>query len=268
MGIEPATVNIGGEVFNEVGFRDPAGQPVRLLEARTYSPSDRSALEPSRCGAFRGLSMPAADFEPARRFWEDARIRRRASSNRTPIPICPCRGKVSSWHCTGRSSALEPLLVFRDPAMPERIARLRELAVCPLEPPPRGLDARDNALLRAPEGTALLLLQDPAAGLNRRAPPSERTAGDVKLSGMPMRNTAARWGAVSQFLHWLIVALIAIQATLGLTGRLLPLGVDEAGAAGAPQVASASPSSALAAAAPALALAQPHAAAAVQPDSS
>ena len=42
-----------------------------------------------------------------------------------------------------------------------------------------------------------------------------------------MRNTTARWGAVSQFLHWLIVALIAIQATLGLRGRLLPLGVDK-----------------------------------------
>ncbi|MFZ0498317.1 MAG: YceI family protein [Steroidobacteraceae bacterium] len=44
---------------------------------------------------------------------------------------------------------------------------------------------------------------------------------------MTLRNTSARWGAVSQLLHWLIVALIAIQATLGLTGRLLPLGVEK-----------------------------------------
>jgi cytochrome b561/polyisoprenoid-binding protein YceI len=44
---------------------------------------------------------------------------------------------------------------------------------------------------------------------------------------MTLRNTPARWGAVSQLLHWLIVALIAIQATLGLTGRLLPLGVEK-----------------------------------------
>ena len=44
---------------------------------------------------------------------------------------------------------------------------------------------------------------------------------------MTIRNTSARWGAVSQLLHWLIVALIAIQATLGLTGRLLPLGVEK-----------------------------------------
>jgi cytochrome b561/polyisoprenoid-binding protein YceI len=44
---------------------------------------------------------------------------------------------------------------------------------------------------------------------------------------MAIRNTSARWGAVSQLLHWLIVALIAVQAALGLTGRLLPLGVEK-----------------------------------------
>jgi cytochrome b561/polyisoprenoid-binding protein YceI len=44
---------------------------------------------------------------------------------------------------------------------------------------------------------------------------------------MILRNTPHHWGAVSQLLHWLIVALIAIQAILGLTGLLLPLGVEK-----------------------------------------
>jgi cytochrome b561/polyisoprenoid-binding protein YceI len=44
---------------------------------------------------------------------------------------------------------------------------------------------------------------------------------------MTLRNTSDRWGAISQLLHWLIVALIALQATLGLTGRWLPLGVEK-----------------------------------------
>lgn len=44
---------------------------------------------------------------------------------------------------------------------------------------------------------------------------------------MDIRNTRERWGAVSQLLHWLIVALIALQAALGLTGLLLPLGVEK-----------------------------------------
>lgn len=34
---------------------------------------------------------------------------------------------------------------------------------------------------------------------------------------MSLRNTAQRWGAVSQLLHWVIVALIAWMAWLGLT---------------------------------------------------
>ena len=42
---------------------------------------------------------------------------------------------------------------------------------------------------------------------------------------MALRNTTQRWGAVAQLLHWLIVALIAIQATLGLSGLMLPVGM-------------------------------------------
>src|SRR6185437_11341249 len=44
---------------------------------------------------------------------------------------------------------------------------------------------------------------------------------------MSIRNTRERWGSLSQFLHWLIVALIALQATLGLTGIMLPLGLEK-----------------------------------------
>ncbi|MBW4051317.1 MAG: hypothetical protein HIU85_07625 [Proteobacteria bacterium] len=44
---------------------------------------------------------------------------------------------------------------------------------------------------------------------------------------MPIRNTRERWGSLSQFFHWLIVALILVQAALGLTGLLLPLGMEK-----------------------------------------
>jgi len=162
MGIDPSTVNIGDEVFNEVGFRDPAGQPVRLLEARTYSPADRSALEPSRCGAFRALSMPAADFEAARAFWEALGFEAGELQSH-PYSHLPLSREGLELALHRPQLSPEPLLVFRDPAMSERIAQLRQLALSPLEPPPRGLDPRANALLRAPEGTALLLLRDDPA---------------------------------------------------------------------------------------------------------
>ncbi|HET9105842.1 MAG TPA: YceI family protein [Steroidobacteraceae bacterium] len=44
---------------------------------------------------------------------------------------------------------------------------------------------------------------------------------------MPIRNTRERWGSLSQLFHWLIVALILVQAALGLIGLLLPLGVEK-----------------------------------------
>lgn len=162
MGIEPATVSIGDEVFHEIAFRDPAGQPVRLLEARTYSPTDRAALETSECGSFRGFSMPAANLEPARSFWEALGFAAGELEAR-PYPHLPLAGEGLHLALHRPHFSTEPLLAFGDPAMPRRLARLRELLVQRLEPPPRGLDARGNALLRAPEGTALLLVQDETA---------------------------------------------------------------------------------------------------------
>jgi len=44
---------------------------------------------------------------------------------------------------------------------------------------------------------------------------------------MSIRNTRERWGSLSQALHWLIVVLIGVQAALGLTGLLLPLGMQK-----------------------------------------
>jgi len=49
------------------------------------------------------------------------------------------------------------VLTFSDPAMPERIARLRERGLTFVERLPRGLNAEDSALLEAPDGTLLLL---------------------------------------------------------------------------------------------------------------
>jgi cytochrome b561 len=41
---------------------------------------------------------------------------------------------------------------------------------------------------------------------------------------MALRNTTRRWGAVSQLLHWLIVALIIVQVTLASLADDLPAG--------------------------------------------
>ena len=158
LGVTLSTINLGSDVFNELAFRDPAGQPVRLLEARTYSPADRSARETSRCGEFAGLSLPATDFEGVSRFWAALGfVAAEEASEPYPHVSLTADGVTLALH--GPRFFAEPLLVFRGADMPARIASLRELSLGPLEPPPRGLDARGNAVLIAPEGTALLLLQ-------------------------------------------------------------------------------------------------------------
>ena len=42
-----------------------------------------------------------------------------------------------------------------------------------------------------------------------------------------LRNTRARWGALSQLFHWLIAALIGVQIALGLIGTELPLSMTK-----------------------------------------
>jgi cytochrome b561 len=44
---------------------------------------------------------------------------------------------------------------------------------------------------------------------------------------MAVRNTTLRWGAVAQFLHWLIVILIILQFTLALMADDLPSGMKK-----------------------------------------
>jgi len=44
---------------------------------------------------------------------------------------------------------------------------------------------------------------------------------------MALRNTTHRWGVLSQLLHWLIVALILLQVTLGLLADELPSGAKK-----------------------------------------
>lgn len=157
LGVELSTVNIRSEAFHEVGFRDPAGQAVRMLEARTYSPGARAALETSSCGEFQALSMPAADFGRVREFWENLGFA--ADEEQTqPYPHLSLRSDAMKLALHRPRVFAEPLLVFGDASMPARIARLRELGVGRIQPPPGGLDRSANALLFAPEGTALLLL--------------------------------------------------------------------------------------------------------------
>jgi catechol 2,3-dioxygenase-like lactoylglutathione lyase family enzyme len=156
-GIELAWKRVGDDAFNEFGFLDPAAQAVRVQEAPTHFASDRESGEASLCGDFAEYSLPAGEFQPLREFWESLGFVALEESD-TPY----LRMSMTSDHldlAVHRPRMLDaPMLVFVAADMSERIEQLRALGCEFSGDLPRGLDPRHSALLRAPEGTSLLLL--------------------------------------------------------------------------------------------------------------
>lgn len=157
-GISLTRVHVEPEVFNEIGFRDPFGQPISVLEARTYSPVASSPLKTSLCGYFDELSMPVASFETAKEFWEPLGFVATDESD-DPYLRLPLTSDYLNIAFHRARTLDRPMLVFSDPDMGSRLGRLRDLGVSFSDELPRGLDAAENALIESPEGTSLLLLR-------------------------------------------------------------------------------------------------------------
>lgn len=151
------TCHVEPEVFNEIGFRDPFGQPISVLEARTYSPVARGVAQMSLCGYFDELSLPVTDFEAAKAFWEPLGFVATDEAD-DPYVRLPLTSDYLNIAFHRPRTMDRPVLVFSDADMPARIGRLRELGVAFSDELPRGLNASENALIESPEGTPLLLL--------------------------------------------------------------------------------------------------------------
>jgi catechol 2,3-dioxygenase-like lactoylglutathione lyase family enzyme len=160
-GFEAHYTRLGDEDFHEAHLRDPCGQPITLLEARTYSPGlpDERALE-SLCGYFSAYSMPVTDTDATLAFWEHAGWVP-LDAEEEPYPHLTLTADALNLELHRPRTLETAALVFRDPQMPDRIQRLRDQERVFATGLPRGLSAESSALLRAPEGTTLLLLTDP-----------------------------------------------------------------------------------------------------------
>jgi catechol 2,3-dioxygenase-like lactoylglutathione lyase family enzyme len=157
-GIELDARRVGNEVFNEIGFRDPTGQPVRVIEARTFSPVERRPEETSLCGYFTEYSLPTTQFADAKEFWEPLGFVATEEPD-APYAHLPLTSDHLDLAFHQPRVLDQPMLVFRDPRMRERLARIRALGVKESGELPRGLPEAANALIQAPEGTMLLLLE-------------------------------------------------------------------------------------------------------------
>jgi catechol 2,3-dioxygenase-like lactoylglutathione lyase family enzyme len=145
------------EMFNQIEFSDPAGQKIRMLAARTFSPAVTAAEQGSACGYFGHYSMPARDPAAVAAFWEPLGFVAMAPQTDPYVHQSLTSDGINlAVHSPQLLPA--PTLVFCEEAMPGRIDRLRELGVR-FEPAlPRALAGTGAALLEAPEGTLLLLL--------------------------------------------------------------------------------------------------------------
>ncbi len=146
LGIEFQFCNIELHRFNEVGFLDPDGGMVALLEARTYSPVHHSQVQASLCGYFLEYRLPVRDEEATLRFWDSLGLMAdRDEGGRARI----------SWG--GINIALEPLrprarpaLVFANSDL-DVAATFCEMRGLPMQNDTRGLH------LTTPEGLMLSL---------------------------------------------------------------------------------------------------------------
>jgi len=156
----------GAEEFHEIALRDPTGQLARVLEARTYSPPANDVGKRTLCGEFSAVGLRCADFEAAKRFWE-------------PLGFVGLEERDSPFEHLALTSDHLDLVLHRvrslgmltliftpgesqESSLATRVAQLRAAG---LEPAGRGgglpaeLDPAMSALIEAPEGTRLLLLE-------------------------------------------------------------------------------------------------------------
>ncbi len=156
LGIEILNRRLGSDVFNEASFATPGGQLIRLLEARTFSPSDRAPGETSRLGWFEEIALPVADVKAAEQFWERLGFVP-AEESEEPFPHVGLTSDSLNVALVGGSALNRPALLFTDPAMPARIRALVDAGIEFERRLPGKLDPSPHALLVAPEGTQLLL---------------------------------------------------------------------------------------------------------------
>jgi len=157
-GIPLTRCNTGEEIFNEIAFRDPFGHEVAVLEARTYSPVDRDATELSVCGDFAEVSLPAGDFSVAQAFWEPLGFVATEAAQ-APYPHLTLTSDHLDLAFHPPQLCARPMLVFRAADMSSRLERVRELGVDVRPAPPQVHAGAGSALLEAPGGTPLLLLE-------------------------------------------------------------------------------------------------------------
>jgi catechol 2,3-dioxygenase-like lactoylglutathione lyase family enzyme len=155
LGIDVEFAKLADVSMHEIGFRDPSGQMIMVIEARTFSPPSIAPALSTQLGYFEEFVIPTTDLGRASAFWDAlGLVAFDPESEPFRHVAVASRDLNIGLYDAGLDSAM---LAFSDPSMADRIATLRDRGLPFVEKLPRGLDPRDNAVLQAPDGMLLLL---------------------------------------------------------------------------------------------------------------
>ena len=151
--------HLADDEFNTVGFTDPGGQPVALVEARTFPPGDWDTHNVSACGEFFELTLPARSLDQSTRFWQMLGLAE-VGAGEEPHRWRRLTGRgltigLHEVHCL-------PGLSFRSTDVAARSEYLRAKGLAIKNGSPLADRSQPSATLRAPEGTVLYLLESGA----------------------------------------------------------------------------------------------------------
>ncbi len=156
-GVEFEFRRLGNDVFNELGWLDPTGHLVRLIEARTFSPSKRAPNERSLCGYFLEIGLPATDRDLAKEYWERFGFVGLDESS-ADLPHVACTSDSIDIGLYDPAQLRLPTLVFDADDVPQALERLANAGIEPCGRATPSTRERPAAVLAAPEGTSILLL--------------------------------------------------------------------------------------------------------------
>jgi catechol 2,3-dioxygenase-like lactoylglutathione lyase family enzyme len=156
LGLQFEFRRLGNDVFNEVGWFDPSGHLIRLVEARTFSPSKRIGTDTSRCGYFLEIALPTPDRGASKAYWEQfGFVGIDEAEDR--LPHVSCTSDYVNLGLYDPSHLRRPTLRFEADDVGGTLARLAEIGISPTGEIPSPLRHVPAAVLIAPEGTPILL---------------------------------------------------------------------------------------------------------------
>jgi catechol 2,3-dioxygenase-like lactoylglutathione lyase family enzyme len=158
LGLEFEFRRLGNDVFNEVGWLDPSGQLVRLVEARTFSPSKRPGLDTSRCGYFLEIALPTPSLDVAKAYWERFGFVG-IDETEDRLPHVSCTSDYVDLGLYDPAHLRRSTLRFEVDDVGQTLVQLADVGISPTDQIPPVLRQMPAAVLIAPEGTPILLAE-------------------------------------------------------------------------------------------------------------